>query len=53
MANHGLRIMNIVFPFVGFQIVSTNLFQCLGMVNKSIFLSLARQILCLLPVLYL
>ena len=52
-ANHGLRIMNLVFPFVGFQIVSTNLFQCLGMVQKSIFLSLSRQILCLLPVLYL
>ena len=47
-ANHGLRIMNLVF-----QIVSTNLFQCLGMVQKSIFLSLSRQILCLLPVLYL
>lgn len=52
-ANHGLRIMNIIFPFVGFQIVSTNLFQCLGMVQKSIFLSLSRQILCLLPVVYL
>ena len=52
-ANHGLRIMNLIFPLVGFQIVSTNLFQCLGMVQKSIFLSLARQILCLLPVLYL
>lgn len=52
-ANHGLRIMNLIFPLVGFQIVSTNLFQCLGMVQKSIFLSLSRQILCLLPVLYL
>ncbi len=52
VAMHGLRIMNIAFIFVGFQIVSTNLFQSLGMVRKSIFLSLSRQILCLIPLLY-
>jgi Na+-driven multidrug efflux pump len=32
--------------------VTTNLFQCLGMVNKSIFLSLTRQLLFLLPCIY-
>ncbi len=53
LASHGLRIMNMIFPVVGFQIVSTNLFQCLGMVSKSVFLSLSRQILCLVPMLYL
>ena len=52
-AAHGLRIMNIVFPIVGFQMVTTNLFQCLGMVNKSIFLSLSRQLLFLLPCIYI
>ena len=51
-AAHGLRIMNIVFPIVGFQMVTTNLFQCLGMVNKSVFLSLSRQLLFLLPCIY-
>ena len=49
---HGLRIANLMFPVVGFQIVTTNLFQSLGMVRKSIFLSLTRQLLFLLPFLY-
>jgi Na+-driven multidrug efflux pump len=35
------------------QMVSTNFFQCLGMVNKSIFLSLTRQLLFLVPLVYL
>ncbi|MBR5385036.1 MAG: hypothetical protein IK143_04115, partial [Bacteroidales bacterium] len=30
----------------------TNLFQCLGMVSKSIFLSLSRQLIFLVPALY-
>jgi Na+-driven multidrug efflux pump len=33
--------------------VTTTFFQCLGMVNKSIFLSLSRQLIFLLPLLYL
>lgn len=52
-AARGLRIMNVVFPVVGFQMVTTNLFQCLGMVKKSIFLSLSRQLLFLLPCIYI
>ena len=53
IAAKGLRMMNIVFPLVGFQMISTNLFQCLGMVNKSILLSLSRQLLFLVPCIYL
>ncbi len=53
LASHGLRIMNAMFIVVGFQMVGTNLFQCLGMVKKSIFLSLSRQLLCLVPAIYL
>ena len=53
MAARGLRMMNCVFPIVGFQMVTTNLFQCLGMVKKSIFLSLSRQLLFLLPCIYI
>ena len=52
-AVNGLRAMNIVFPIIGFQMVTTNLFQCLGMVRKSIFLSLSRQLLFLLPCIYI
>lgn len=52
MASHGLRILVIGFPIVGFQMIGTNFFQCLGMVKKSVILSLSRQILFLLPLLY-
>lgn len=36
---------------VGFQIVVTNYFQSLGMATKSIFLSLTRQVIFLIPAL--
>ena len=52
ISSHGIRIMNIAFALVGFGMVSGNLFQCLGMVKKSIFLSLTRQLLFLLPLIY-
>ena len=52
MAAHGLRIMNSAFALVGFGMVTGNFFQCLGMVWKSIFLSLSRQLLFLLPLIY-
>ena len=49
---HGLRVMNVAFALVGFGMVSGNFFQCLGMVRKSIFLSLTRQLIFLLPLVY-
>ena len=53
LADKALRTINLCFFIVGFQMVATNLFQCLGMVRKSIFLSLTRQLLCLVPLLYI
>ena len=52
MAAHGLRVMNAGFALVGIGMVTGNFFQCLGMVRKSIFLSLSRQLLFLLPLIY-
>ena len=52
MAARGMQILTIGFPIVGFQMIGTNFFQCLGMVKKSVILSLSRQILFLLPLLY-
>ena len=52
LAAKGLKTMNIGFALVGFGMVSSNFFQCLGMVRKSIFLSLTRQLLFLLPLIY-
>ena len=53
MSAEGLRILTIGFPIVGFQMIGTNFFQCLGMVKKSIILSLSRQLRFLLPLLYI
>ena len=53
LAAKAMRIMTLVFPVVGFQMIATNFFQSLGMVNKSIILSLSRQLLFLLPMLYI
>ena len=52
ISSHGLKVMNVAFALVGFGMVSGNLFQCLGMVKKSIFLSLTRQLIFLLPLIY-
>ena len=52
LADKGLRAMNPVVILVGWQMVSTNFFQSLGMVGKSIFLSLSRQLLFLVPLIY-
>lgn len=48
---NGLRIATLVFWPVGFQIVSTTLFQSIGSAGKSIFLSLIRQVIFLIPLL--
>lgn len=41
------------FAFVGFQIISTSLFQSIGQASKSIFLSLVRQVIFMVPLLFL
>lgn len=50
---NALRLMVICFPVVGLQIVVTNFFQCIGQAGKSIFLSLTRQFLFLVPALFI
>ena len=52
IAERGLRLFTIMFPIVGLQMIGTNFFQSLGLVKKSILLSLSRQLLMLLPLLY-
>ncbi len=46
-----IRINMLVFPLVGAQMVITTFFQCIGKVKISIFLSLSRQLIILLPLL--
>jgi Na+-driven multidrug efflux pump len=45
----GLRIVVMFFPIVGFQMVTSNFFQSIGMASKAIFLSISRQVLVLIP----
>lgn len=49
IAEHGLRIANLTLPIIGVQMVITNFFQSIGKAKVSIFLSLSRQLLFLLP----
>ena len=51
IASHGMRIVLIMFPIVGFQMVTANFFQSIGKVRKAILLSLTRQMLFLVPLL--
>jgi putative MATE family efflux protein len=49
IAATGLRISVLAFPIVGSQIVISNFFQSIGQAKISIFMSLSRQLLYLLP----
>ena len=53
LARFGIRISCLMFPLVGAQIVITNFFQSIGKAQISIFLSLARQLLFLIPLLFI
>lgn len=53
IAANALRISGCMFPIIGYQMVTTNFFQCIGKVKVSIFLSLSRQLIFLLPMLWL
>ena len=52
LSARGIVIDMMVFFIVGSQAVITNFFQCLGKVKISIFLSLSRQLILLLPMAY-
>ncbi|NLT02823.1 MAG: MATE family efflux transporter [Bacteroidales bacterium] len=49
IATQALRIVLFAFPVVGFQVVTTYFFQSIGKAKMSIFLSLSRQLIFLLP----
>ena len=49
MSEKGMRIVVMFFPLIGMQMVTTNFFQSIGLAGKSIFLSLTRQMLFLVP----
>jgi len=49
VTSHGMRIFLIMLPLIGGQIIVTNYFQSIGQVKISMFLSLLRQVIILIP----
>ena len=49
LAARGMRIDVALFPIVGFQMVTGNFFQSIEQAGKSIYLSLTRQLIFLVP----
>ena len=47
----GMQIMMVSYPIVGYQMVIANFFQSIGKAQVSVFLSLSRQLLFLIPML--
>ena len=53
LATYGITVVSLIFPMVGPQIVISNFFQAIGRPVMSIFLTLTRQLIFLLPCLLL
>lgn len=53
IAVNGLKLFMIMFPVVGFQVVSSNFFQAIGKAKVSMFLALLRQVIILIPMLFI
>jgi putative MATE family efflux protein len=49
----GLRICMMALPFVGFQVVAGNFFQSMGNAKIAVLLTLLRQVIILIPLLFL
>ena len=48
---HGMRILLLMFPVVGFAILVGNFFQFIGKAKRAIILSMSRQMLFIVPLL--
>ena len=49
IATNGIKIYLLMMPLVGFQVISSNYFQSIGKAKISMFLSLLRQVILLIP----
>lgn len=50
-ASYGMRIMLMMTPLIGFQMVSSQYFQAIGKAKKATILGLLRQVILLVPLL--
>ena len=53
IGSYGLRIILIALPVVGFQVVVGNYFQSIGKAGISAMLTLMRQVILLIPILFI
>jgi hypothetical protein len=51
LSAHAMRLTTVSFPIIGFQMVVANFFQSIGKAKVSVFLSLSRQLVFLIPML--
>lgn len=51
LGTRGLRLYLMMLPIIGLQVASVNYFQATGKPKKSLFLSLSRQVVFLIPAL--
>jgi Na+-driven multidrug efflux pump len=47
----GMRLCMLVFPIVGFQMTTSGFFQSIGKAKISVFMTLSRQLIFLIPML--
>ncbi len=50
---HGLRLVILALPLVGFQIVASHFFQAIGKAKIAMFATLFRQVIGLIPLLFI
>jgi len=53
LGSRALRLCSAMMPIIGFQVITSNYFQAVGKPMQSTVLSLSRQFLILIPLLYI
>ena len=53
IATRGLRLVILALPVVGFQVVASNFFQAIGKAGLSMFATVFRQVIMLIPLIYI
>ena len=51
LGSHGLKILMMMLPIIGFPIIISNFFLSIGKARSSMILSLSRQVMLLIPLL--
>jgi putative MATE family efflux protein len=50
---NGIRLVILAWPIVGFQVVASNFFQSVGKAKLAMFATLFRQVIMLIPLIYI